>query len=82
MKESTGPWHCELCEESLSSRCSGAPVNFWDRANGVECGLCGGIKGAFRKSTDGRWVHAFCAEVDFLLFPFNGLIQDFLSYLL
>ncbi|XP_034905108.1 uncharacterized protein [Populus alba] len=62
VKESTGPWHCELCEESLSSRCSGAPVNFWDRANGVECGLCGGIKGAFRKSTDGRWVHAFCAE--------------------
>ncbi|KAJ6352814.1 hypothetical protein OIU76_001931 [Salix suchowensis] len=62
VKESNGPWHCELCEELLSSRCSGAPVNFWDRANGAECGLCGGITGAFRKSTDGRWVHAFCAE--------------------
>ncbi|XP_011011925.1 PREDICTED: uncharacterized protein LOC105116326 isoform X2 [Populus euphratica] len=61
-KESNGPWHCELCEELLSSRCSGAPVNFWDRANSAECGLCGGITGAFRKSTDGRWVHAFCAE--------------------
>ncbi|KAB5568646.1 hypothetical protein DKX38_002439 [Salix brachista] len=62
VKESTGPWHCELCEELLSSRCPGAPANFWDRANGAECGLCGGITGAFRKSTDGRWVHAFCAE--------------------
>ncbi|KAJ6919952.1 hypothetical protein NC651_013779 [Populus alba x Populus x berolinensis] len=61
-KESNGPWHCELCEELLSSRCPGAPVNFWDRANSAECGLCGGITGAFRKSTDGRWVHAFCAE--------------------
>ncbi|KAG6774189.1 hypothetical protein POTOM_021540 [Populus tomentosa] len=61
-KESNGPWHCEFCEELLSSRCPGAPVNFWDRANSAECGLCGGITGAFRKSTDGRWVHAFCAE--------------------
>ncbi|KAJ6391591.1 hypothetical protein OIU77_025546 [Salix suchowensis] len=62
VKESTGPWHCESCEELLSPRCPGAPANFWDRENGAECGLCGGITGAFRKSTDGRWVHAFCAE--------------------
>ncbi|CAH1416762.1 unnamed protein product [Lactuca virosa] len=28
----------------------------------VECCLCGGTTGAFRKSTDGQWIHAFCAE--------------------
>ncbi|XP_031273102.1 uncharacterized protein LOC116131586 [Pistacia vera] len=64
VKESTGPWHCELCEELLSSRSSGAPsVNFWEKPFFVaECGLCGGTTGAFRKSADGHWVHAFCAE--------------------
>ncbi|XP_044510817.1 uncharacterized protein LOC123229224 [Mangifera indica] len=64
VKESTGPWHCELCEELLSSRSSGAPsVNFWEKPFFVaECGLCGGTTGAFRKSADSHWVHAFCAE--------------------
>lgn len=64
VKESTGPWCCELCEDLLSSRSSGAPsVNFWDKPFLVaECGLCGGTTGAFRKSVDGHWVHAFCAE--------------------
>ncbi|KAH0451373.1 hypothetical protein IEQ34_018672 [Dendrobium chrysotoxum] len=28
----------------------------------VQCSLCSGVTGAFRKSTNGEWVHAFCAE--------------------
>ncbi|KAK8478088.1 hypothetical protein V6N11_060195 [Hibiscus sabdariffa] len=64
VKESTGPWRCELCEELFSSRSSGAPsLNFWEKPfPAVECGLCGGTTGAFRKSVEGQWVHAFCAE--------------------
>ncbi|KAE8077390.1 hypothetical protein FH972_015958 [Carpinus fangiana] len=64
VKESTGPWYCELCEELLSSRSSGAPtVNAWEKHFFVvECGLCRGTTGAFRKSSSGEWVHAFCAE--------------------
>lgn len=63
VRESTGPWYCELCEELSSSRSSGAPVNFWEKDHfAAECGLCGGKTGAFRKSSDGQWVHAFCAE--------------------
>ncbi|XP_039000473.1 LOW QUALITY PROTEIN: uncharacterized protein LOC120126323 [Hibiscus syriacus] len=64
VKESTGRWHCELCEELFSSIPSGAPsLNFWEKPYpAVECGLCGGTTGAFRKSVDGQWVHAFCAE--------------------
>ncbi|KAJ7959086.1 putative Phd finger protein [Quillaja saponaria] len=62
VKESTGPWYCELCEDLLGS--SGAlAVNFWEKPYFVaECGLCCGTTGAFRKSSDGQWVHAFCAE--------------------
>ncbi|XP_041013477.1 uncharacterized protein LOC121256681 isoform X7 [Juglans microcarpa x Juglans regia] len=64
VKESTGPWYCELCEELLSSRNYGAPtVNVWEKHFFVvECGLCRGTTGAFRKSSNGEWVHAFCAE--------------------
>ncbi|XP_040969610.1 uncharacterized protein [Gossypium hirsutum] len=64
VKESTGPWRCELCEELFSSRSSGAPsLNVWEKPYpAAECGLCGGTTGAFRKSLDGQWVHAFCAE--------------------
>ncbi|XVF39427.1 hypothetical protein PTKIN_Ptkin01aG0033700 [Pterospermum kingtungense] len=67
VRESTGPWCCELCEELFSSRSSGAPsLNFLDKPYpAAECGLCGGTTGAFRKSMDGQWVHAFCAEVIF-----------------
>ncbi|KAM0971666.1 hypothetical protein FF1_019575 [Malus domestica] len=62
-RESAGPWYCELCEELSSSRGAGAPVNFWEKDHFVaECGLCGGKTGAFRKCSDGKWVHAFCAE--------------------
>ncbi|XWS21574.1 hypothetical protein CRYUN_Cryun30bG0066000 [Craigia yunnanensis] len=64
VKESMGPWCCELCEELFSSRSSGAPsLNFWEKPYpAAECGLCGGTTGAFRKSVDGQWVHTFCAE--------------------
>lgn len=59
-KESTGPWYCELCAESTGS------FNFWEKPySTTECALCGGTTGAFRKATDGQWVHAFCAEVKF-----------------
>ncbi|CAK9168146.1 unnamed protein product [Ilex paraguariensis] len=63
-KDYTGPWYCELCEDLLSPGSSGAPaVNSWEKPFFVaECGLCGGTAGAFRKSTDGQWIHAFCAE--------------------
>ncbi|KAJ4850515.1 hypothetical protein Tsubulata_027502 [Turnera subulata] len=59
---STGPWYCELCEELSSSKGSGIlAVNSWEKPL-AECSLCGGSTGAFRKSADGQWVHAFCAE--------------------
>ncbi|XP_062025987.1 uncharacterized protein LOC133742336 [Rosa rugosa] len=55
-RESTGPWYCELCEDK-------ATANVWEKEHlTAECGLCGGKTGAFRKSSDGQWVHAFCAE--------------------
>ncbi|KAL2467526.1 PHD finger family protein [Forsythia ovata] len=64
IKSSTGPWHCELCENLFSSRSSRPPAtNSWEKSYFVaECGLCGGTAGAFRKSVDGQWIHAFCAE--------------------
>ncbi|KAL6962090.1 hypothetical protein U1Q18_037045 [Sarracenia purpurea var. burkii] len=64
VKDSTGPWYCELCEDLLSSRSSSTPVvNSWEKpCFAAECGFCGGSVGAFRKSTDGQWIHAFCAE--------------------
>ncbi|KAF5942328.1 hypothetical protein HYC85_019970 [Camellia sinensis] len=64
VKDSAGPWYCELCEDLLLSRSSEAQtVNSWEKPYfAVECGLCGGTAGAFRKSTDGQWIHAFCAE--------------------
>ncbi|KAF0902609.1 hypothetical protein E2562_018101 [Oryza meyeriana var. granulata] len=58
-----GPWKCELCQEMPSdavagsqSDCNGAKPCF------VQCDLCHGTSGAFRKTIKGRWVHAFCAE--------------------
>lgn len=64
VKDSTGPWFCELCEDLLSSRSRGVPSLGYSEKPGrvAECILCGGTTGAFRKSTDGQWVHAFCAE--------------------
>ncbi|KAL3638770.1 hypothetical protein CASFOL_016677 [Castilleja foliolosa] len=64
VKSTTGPWHCELCEDLLASRGSVTPAtNSWEKPYFVaECGLCGGTAGAFRKSVDGQWIHALCAE--------------------
>ncbi|XP_071702488.1 uncharacterized protein [Rutidosis leptorrhynchoides] len=64
VKDSTGPWYCELCEDLSSSRSRGiTSVSYSEKPSlSVECCLCGCRSGAFRKSTDGQWVHAFCAE--------------------
>ena len=78
-KESTGPWYCELCAESTGS------FNFWENPSSTtECTLCGGTTGAFRKATNGQWVHAFCAEVKFplfagfcVLYPVKMIANDF-----
>ncbi|KAK4803240.1 hypothetical protein SAY86_001443 [Trapa natans] len=61
VRESTGPWHCELCEQL---KCSGVlDAEFWDKfSSAAECAICGGTTGAFRKTTSGQWIHAFCAE--------------------
>ncbi|KAL8134123.1 uncharacterized protein LOC141707669 [Apium graveolens] len=62
IKDFAGPWNCELCDEVSSSRSFGAAaINSWEKPL-AECGLCGGTAGAFRKSIDGQWIHAFCAE--------------------
>ncbi|KAG1366994.1 hypothetical protein COCNU_13G007840 [Cocos nucifera] len=64
LKNPMGSWKCEVCEEmSLHSRSPRNQTDGCDRFHAVtQCGLCGGATGAFRKSTDGQWVHAFCAE--------------------
>ncbi|CAA0809914.1 PHD finger family protein [Striga hermonthica] len=64
VKSTPGPWHCELCDDQFSSRGSGAPdTNSWEKLHSVaKCSLCGGTTGAFRKSVDGQWIHALCAE--------------------
>ncbi|CAI9294551.1 unnamed protein product [Lactuca saligna] len=42
-----------------------AHTSYSEKASCVaECCLCGGNTDAFRKSTDGQWVHAFCAEAE------------------
>eukprot|EP00252_Welwitschia_mirabilis_P002941 TRINITY_DN12946_c0_g1_i2.p1 TRINITY_DN12946_c0_g1~~TRINITY_DN12946_c0_g1_i2.p1 ORF type:complete len:1402 (+),score=312.18 TRINITY_DN12946_c0_g1_i2:439-4644(+) len=65
LKNVLGGWYCEPCEaikwqyqgiRTPTAGCRGVP------GFGVECTLCGGICGAFRRSVDGRWVHVFCAE--------------------
>ncbi|CAI8597455.1 unnamed protein product [Vicia faba] len=62
VKETTGPWFCELCED-LSKSSEASAINSWEKPYFIaECALCGGTTGAFRKSSDGQWVHAFCAE--------------------
>ncbi|EPS72069.1 hypothetical protein M569_02683, partial [Genlisea aurea] len=58
-KKTSGPWRCELCEDlSESSRAHSSENPYF----APECGLCGGTAGAFRKSRDGEWIHALCAE--------------------
>ncbi|MED6131358.1 hypothetical protein PIB30_008948 [Stylosanthes scabra] len=63
VKETTGPWYCELCEDVTSRSSAASAINFWEKPYFVaECALCSGTTGAFRKSSDGQWIHAFCAE--------------------
>lgn len=60
----SGPWKCELCEDISpedtcvgdQSDCNGTNLSL------VQCDLCHGTSGAFRKTADGQWIHAFCAE--------------------
>ncbi|KAK4742071.1 hypothetical protein SAY87_000072 [Trapa incisa] len=61
VRESTGPWYCELCEQL---KCSGVlDAEFWDKfSSAAECVICGGTTGAFRQSISGQWIHSFCAE--------------------
>ncbi|KAL6492849.1 hypothetical protein OROGR_032608 [Orobanche gracilis] len=56
VKSTTGPWHCELCEDLYFSQGSRAlATNSLEKPYSVaECGLCGGIAGAFRKSVAGN----------------------------
>nr|GMD74160.1 histone-lysine N-methyltransferase atx1 [Ipomoea batatas] len=64
-RNSAGPWYCELCDDKLHGGLGIPAANLWDKEKPcfvAECGLCGGTTGAFRKSTDGQWVHAVCAE--------------------
>ncbi|KAF4367870.1 hypothetical protein G4B88_008546, partial [Cannabis sativa] len=77
-KESTGPWYCELCKKLSSYRSSGTlSVNYWEKPYFVaECGLCGGTTGAFRKCSNGEWVHAFCAEWVFELRFIRGQVNS------
>ncbi|CAJ1952706.1 unnamed protein product [Sphenostylis stenocarpa] len=53
----------DVIREDLSSRNSGASaINFWEKPNiGAECALYGATTGAFRKFSDGQWVHALCS---------------------
>lgn len=64
VKDHTGPWCCEHCEELLPFRSPRSlPVHAWEKSSfAAQCGLCGVTTGAFRKSADGQWIHAFCAE--------------------
>ncbi|XP_051123704.1 uncharacterized protein LOC127246404 isoform X2 [Andrographis paniculata] len=64
VKSTIIPWHCELCEELLSSLdCGAVATNSCEKPYMIaECGICGGSAGAFRKSENGHWIHAFCAE--------------------
>ena len=73
-KESNGPWYCELCEDSLANGSIVHGANSSDRPNpSTECSLCGISNGALRKTTNGQWVHALCAEVRFPAFPCRSL---------
>lgn len=64
-----GVWLCQPCTElqrqSQSLRSPGvvAQANMlW-----AQCALCCRGAGALKRSTDGRWVHVFCAQVKYLL---------------
>lgn len=49
-------WYCQPCE-ALHWQFQGMRPS-----SSVECALCGGLSGAFKRTTDDQWVHVFCAE--------------------
>ncbi|KAM0926887.1 hypothetical protein ACQ4PT_003056 [Festuca glaucescens] len=61
---SIGPWKCELCEDISSEAVSSSgEADCNDKyVSLVRCALCHGTSGAFRKTIDDQWIHAFCAE--------------------
>ncbi|XP_073010390.1 uncharacterized protein [Typha latifolia] len=64
LKNFIGPWRCEVCEQMpLQATSTSNQADSRDRfLFAAECSLCGGASGAFRKTKDAQWVHAFCAE--------------------
>ena len=66
-----GAWHCSWCKDN----CPGSALRvrarlvFWPlcrevRAHAVvctQCTLCPVLKGAFKQTTDRKWVHVVCA---------------------
>jgi hypothetical protein len=65
LKNPRGPWRCDVCEQIPPKETSPSSNNQLGENIRlvVRCALCGNSSGAFRKTTDGPWVHAFCAEV-------------------
>lgn len=58
-----GAWLCQPCLElqrtqNWRSLDMDPKTKHW-----VQCALCTGQGGAIKRSTDGRWVHVFCAQV-------------------
>ncbi|KAL5992913.1 hypothetical protein ACLOJK_013832 [Asimina triloba] len=54
---------CDICKRTETISPRNLSANAQERSSFViRCGLCGGTTGAFRKTIDGIWVHAFCAE--------------------
>ncbi|KAH0455269.1 hypothetical protein IEQ34_015301 [Dendrobium chrysotoxum] len=64
LKDPAGPWRCEFCEvTSLQASPGNQQLGSSEKTcSRAQCSLCSGVTGAFRKSTNGEWVHAFCAE--------------------
>nr|BAD35906.1 zinc-finger protein-like [Oryza sativa Japonica Group] len=59
----TGPWKCELCQEMPSDVVAGSQSDCdGSKPCLLQCDLCHGTSGAFRKTIKGRCIHAFCAE--------------------
>ncbi|KAF3779872.1 Jade-1 protein [Nymphaea thermarum] len=61
LKNHVAPWCCELCEDFYRQYRGSVHMNIRERPD-TECGLCGRLGGAFRKTTDAQWVHVTCAE--------------------
>lgn len=59
-----GVWRCQPCAElqrqyqNVTSPDLEAQAQQW-----VQCAICAGQGGALKCTTDGRWVHVFCALV-------------------